>query len=395
MTRVDQRKKESKTEASKPNPTKLRILFVNDTNHIEGGAQIYLENTMVGLRAKGHAVYLVAGAQEQSAQERRAPLANKTFTASRDGYARYLDRIYNRAAITAIKEATGEFKPDIIHLNYAADSVSLAGMRMLKAPRVVSFHDLVLVDESAYGTAGHPLYRLYIALWTATTRSILRQYDLAIAPSLFVQRMAQAKGYRNCDVIPNGAMLEKASLVPRRKEILYVGKFIASKGVLTLLEAFAQVRKAHPGAHLSLVGDGPERALVLATIKRLKLSDFVTIHVHANRADLSKRYAAARIIVVPSVIPESFNLVRIEAMSAGRPVVLTPVGGMREGVHDGEDVIVLPDTTARSIASAVNKLLSDTALCARIGANAARTAANFSMKEHLTRLEAKYRELLS
>ena len=151
--------------------------------------------------------------------------------------------------------------------------------------------------------------------------------------------------------------------------VLYVGRLVPEKGIPVLLSAWPQVAA---GATLVLIGDGPLAASASAM-------PGVSVLRPIPRPDLPVAYAAAELAVLPSVptprFREPWGLVCNEAMLQGRPVIATDAVGAAAGglVRDGQDGLVVPAGDAVALAGAINQLLSDPALRARLG-TAARVA---------------------
>ena len=154
---------------------------------------------------------------------------------------------------------------------------------------------------------------------------------------------------------------------------LYVGRFVAEKGVEVLLEAWRSVAaSADPAATLVLVGDGPLAARA-AGVPGVRLIGTVT------RDRLAAAYASAEFALLPSIptprFREPWGLVCNEAMHQARPMVVTDAVGAAAGglVRDGETGLVVPAGDAHALAAAIARLLADAALRARLG-SAARAA---------------------
>ncbi len=166
-----------------------------------------------------------------------------------------------------------------------------------------------------------------------------------------------------------------------------------AKDHATFLRAARRVVDAAPGTRFTLAGEGPNRPAIQRLCTTLGLSDHVRFIGHC--ADIPSLLARSTACVLTSRSEGSPNAV-LEYMAAGRPVVATDVGGVRETVIDAvTGVLVRPGDDA-SIAAAILRLLSDGALRERMGAAAsARVREEFSLARQLDAVSALYRSELA
>jgi UDP-glucose:(heptosyl)LPS alpha-1,3-glucosyltransferase len=150
---------------------------------------------------------------------------------------------------------------------------------------------------------------------------------------------------------------------------LIIGNDWAKKGLGTLLHSLAECRDLP--ITLLVVGRD-DRSIFLPTIDRLGLQHRVQFHPPTDNVE--QFYAAADLYAGPS-LEDSFALPPLEAMACGLPVITSVNNGGSQIITDGVDGFVLSnprDTTALS--TLLRRLYQDRELCARVGANAARTA---------------------
>jgi glycosyltransferase involved in cell wall biosynthesis len=143
-----------------------------------------------------------------------------------------------------------------------------------------------------------------------------------------------------------------------RRVVLFVGKLSPGKGVADFLAAARLVGPVLPDVHFVLAGEGDVEAAE-PFIRRLGPL--------ANR-DVLALYPLADVVVVPSVIPDAFSRVILEAMAAARPVIATRVGGTPELVLDGKTGWLVDRNDPRGLAEAVLAILRDDALRDALGA---------------------------
>ena len=75
--------------------------------------------------------------------------------------------------------------------------------------------------------------------------------------------------------------------------------------------------------------------------------------------DIKEIYLISDVVLQPSIYPESFGLVALEAMSFGIPVIATNNGGMSDFIIDGENGILIPPLDADALVGALEKILFD------------------------------------
>ena len=170
------------------------------------------------------------------------------------------------------------------------------------------------------------------------------------------------------------------------KNLLFVGRLTAAKGVPVLIEAMARIRAAHPDAHLTLIGDGPDRAGLERLVRRLDLSDAVTFAGYKSQDEVALTLARTAVFVLPS-FAEGVPVVLMEAMAARRPVVATRIAGIPELVEDGVSGHVVAPGDGAALADAVCDILAEPARAAGMGAAGRRKVeAEFDIAQEVRKL---------
>jgi glycosyltransferase involved in cell wall biosynthesis len=148
---------------------------------------------------------------------------------------------------------------------------------------------------------------------------------------------------------------ERLGLSPNDFVLLTVRRLVPRTGVLRLVEAMALLRERH--VRLLIVGDGPQRQTIEATVEHLELGETVTVLGHVNDADLPLYYQAADLSLIPSVGLEAFGLVVLESLASGTPVAGTPVGEVPDAIEPLSKRLTLPGVSADEIAHGLASLL--------------------------------------
>lgn len=158
-----------------------------------------------------------------------------------------------------------------------------------------------------------------------------------------------------------------------------------------LLRAVAQLAPDHARLHLAVIGDGPLRASLEQLARELGISGRVHFTgMVPHRPNVNHNLD----LVALSSLSEGFPNTVAEAMAAGRAVVATAVGGVRDVVLDGETGVLVPAGDTSALAEALSLRLADTAGTARMGARGREVAAErFSEDGVISRLVALYQEL--
>lgn len=183
--------------------------------------------------------------------------------------------------------------------------------------------------------------------------------------------------------------------------IVFVGRIIEDKGVDDLVAAARLLLAGpQPDTTVALVGAGQHRDRLAAEIAASGLADRVHLPGWAQPAEVPSWLAAGDVVAAPSRVgpsgwTEAQGLSIAEALAAGRPVVATDVGGIADTVRDGVHGLLVPERDPAALAAAVQRLLADPALAARLAAaGQARVSAELSRQASADRFDQVLRGLL-
>jgi sugar transferase (PEP-CTERM/EpsH1 system associated) len=170
-----------------------------------------------------------------------------------------------------------------------------------------------------------------------------------------------------------------------------VARLAPVKDHRTLIEAFARLRTIRPDAHLTLVGDGPERSAISEHVARLDLDRAVTFA--GERADVAPLLAAFDVFALASR-SEGISLTLLEAASAGLPVVATRVGGNEEVVIEGKTGFLVPPGDPAALADALDSVAERPDRATLGAAGRARVERRFSVERMARAYGDLYAEVL-
>lgn len=186
--------------------------------------------------------------------------------------------------------------------------------------------------------------------------------------------------------------LEAPEPAPARAEVVFAGRHIPEKRVPALVPAVARARERIPELRARILGDGPQRDLVLAAIARDGLEATVDApgFVSSEAVDDALRHALA--MVLPSR-REGYGMVVVEAASRGTPsiVVSDPDNAATELVQDGENGFVAASASPDDLADAIVRVYEQGfALRERTARWYARNARRLSLDNSLEVVAAAY-----
>ncbi|HEY6808778.1 MAG TPA: glycosyltransferase family 4 protein [Gemmatimonadales bacterium] len=169
--------------------------------------------------------------------------------------------------------------------------------------------------------------------------------------------------------------------------ILFAGNLVSTKGVDVLIRAVALLAPRGVPCALKILGEGPERGRLQALARELGVADRIIWAPFVAQDRMPAEYGASTITVLPSRgKAEGLGLTLVEALLAGSSVVGTPAGGIPEVIRDGETGLIARDGDAAHWADQLARLLTDSALRARLtDAGAAAVRARFA-PEHAARI---------
>lgn len=170
-----------------------------------------------------------------------------------------------------------------------------------------------------------------------------------------------------------------------------VANFRPHKAHGDLLKATLRIRDAVPDVRLVLVGGGPLEHAIRSAVHRMGLD--TTVVFTGARADVPTIVSCFDVFVLSSRM-EGLSIALIEAMSLGKPAVVTDAGGLPEAIPSGGGVVV-PAGEPQALADGVIRLLRDPELRGRMGEVARVWSSEFDIRRAVRRIEGVYAELLT
>lgn len=388
----------------------MKILWIASSGWKEGGVENLLVVARARLVERGHQVrVLSSGARPDM------PHFNDYQYKVPSGILRSFRYSWNSSAYRALLQAVHDFKPDVIHVHtigHASPSVLFA---FEGTPAALTVHGpegfvksliTMCLPKSDFHNGSLQKHDLTFKGWLRycyhryINRPLylvgFRNFSMILTPSHFMHDLVEKDGMKNL-VLPNGTELFVKSPLPKEhtpRVITYSGRLETFKGVNVLLHAFSEVQKNYPHTLLRIAGDGSERAQLVALSVSLGISDSVEFVGHLDRTGLQDFYSVSDICVMPSTWTEAFGLSGIEAMSVGRPVVASRVGGIPDWLIDGDCGYLVSPGDVHELAVSLDRILADKELFHAMCERAYLQAQRFSLDTHVDGLLAIYERII-
>ena len=368
----------------------MKVLLINKFHRMVGGSETYYFGLGDLLRQKGHEVIWFS-----MADERNVPCAQEKYFVSNIEYNGEMSKpelvkagmrtLYNFEARRKMEQLIKDEKPDIAHVNLFQSQLTGAIIDALHkhhVPIIYTMHDLKPVCPT-YLTMCHgqicrdcihgnymPCIRkrcmkdsMAKSILAAMEAEVYRKrktydkIDLIITPSDHHKKRLQESRVTKTEVIRMRNFLpDTIRFVDEVKAgtyFLYFGRISVEKGILTLVKAFAQSKT---NSDLYLVGKGTQEEEVKALIRELGIENRVKMLGFKRGEELQDIVRSAKAVFMPSECAENAPYSIMEAMAAGRPVIVSGNGGLPEIVKNGENGYISRPRNAEHLAKIFNKV---------------------------------------
>ncbi len=341
----------------------LRILHT-ESSCGWGGQEIRILTEMEGMIGRGYEMQLLCPQESvifQVAQKRKLPVTALPIARK------------NWRGLSALRDWLRRNRVDVIVTHSSTDSwlSAVACKTVRRPPRIIRLRHV-----SAAVPNNLPTRWLYnrACRHIVTTGECIRDqliHDNGFSP----QRISS---------IPTGLDLQKFKPgdkqatrkqlgLPEKKHLIGIIATLRSwKGHAHLIEAFSRLVEKHENLHLLIVGEGPVREPLENQVEELNLNQQVTFA--GNQENTVPWFQSIDTFVLPSYANEGVPQALMQAMACGLPVIGGAVGGLPETIEEGKTGLLFPPKDVSALVCAIEKLLDDPQLAARMGVEAHRAA---------------------
>ncbi len=163
----------------------------------------------------------------------------------------------------------------------------------------------------------------------------------------------------------------------------FAGRLVGWKGLAFALRALAEPALQAHNVQLAIVGEGPAKPSLQALAHELNIAERVSFHGALPHAALPRFYRAINAGVFPSIADEAFGITIAEAMSCGKPVIASHIGGIPEVVgNEGGCGLLVPPADAAALAAAMRDLVTSKLLREDMGRTARKRIETLYTWEH-------------
>jgi 1,2-diacylglycerol 3-alpha-glucosyltransferase len=376
-------------------------IFTESYEPVVNGVSVSVRTLIDGLTARGHDVHVFAasfrGHVDLCENVYRFPALHSRFNP---------DYPFPSPYSRELKKVFADLKPDVVHTQ-TPYCLGLAGMRWAKQfgiPLVSTNHTFYLQYAHYVPVVPQSFTRFVLA-------NHMRKYYSAcsrvVVPSAATEQGLRSLGVRTpAVVIPTGVQAQNFRFPQLREKLraelgipgdsvvlLYVGRLALEKNIRMLMKSFAKLAGKVQNVHLAVVGGGPFEAEARKMASDLDLGRRVTFTGMMKHTELGPMYSIGDAFVFPSAT-DTQGIALIEAMVAGLPCVVVRAGGCPEMVEDGGSGLVC-ENDADSYACALEKLVVDADLRAKLARGAAIRGEGYTVEAMSAKMEKVYESVVS
>jgi glycosyltransferase involved in cell wall biosynthesis len=401
----------------------MRILMLAQTySPVVGGEERLVEDLSLQLARRGHEITVATLRQPLGPPPNEQGIEVELLDSavhSIPGISvleerRYAAPLPDPRTTAGLRRLLRRFKPDVVHAHNWLVNSYLPLARRAEAPLVLSLHDYGvlcptkrLFYKGSVCSGPGPLKCLshafdyygagkgaMVASGTRLSEPwVRRRVDMFLSVSSAVEELCRVRPDDDHRIVPNfvgdlpvapADAEERLSFLPDRPFVLYFGDVGEDKGVGNLIAAYRELSDPPP-----LVLIGRHRIEGLAREPGV-IAPGPLPHPLAIEALRRSMFTVA-----PSIWAEPFGIVALEAAAAGKPIVASDIGGLRDIVADGETGLMVGAGDRVALRDALERMSGDADLRERMGRAAAERAKLFSPEAVVPRFEQAYRDAIA
>ena len=333
----------------------------------------------------------------------------------------WVEKFYHKTITQEIIREIESFQPDVIHCFSIGAPVTPHFMEFAKSkgiPIVFSFRDYYYIcpknymlndknevlhkHESALECILHHqpkrniLFDTLLYLKQSHHKSIIKKHiDYFLTPSENLTQFVSKHFKKEGKTLANPILIEQnQNSNSEGNYILFVGRLVPEKGILTLLKAFQNIFKQFPNEKLWIVGDGNQTEELQDFTENNKLQN-VSFLGNKSREELHEIYANSKFSVVPSEYLEAYGNVILESLAFGKTVITSDLVGIKEEIEQNNVGLTYSFKNQEALEEKMVELLSNSGLKSELENNIPNYLVTKTFAKHFSDLVNVYENLLS
>lgn len=373
---------------------RLRVLMLHNRYRLPGGEDAVVQAEVEMLCSRGLQVKLATYDNQINSEHQFGELLRSGWSSA-----------WSAKSEVSVADLCRSFRPDVVHVHNfwfrltpaahgAAHALRIASVQTLHNFRLLCVNAQFLrsgkICEDCLGKVpwrgvAHRCYRQSFVESAVVLRMIManrrrKTWRELVSAFVVMSEHARSKfvegGFSGDRIFVKPNFIEDpgitSALPSSSRTILYTGRLSPEKGLSILLTAWSQAG-VDRNDRLLIAGDGPERDSLFQQAARLGLRQPQVIFAGwRGRNEIVALLAGARAVVLPSIWYEGGGcpVALVEALAAGRPAIVSSIGGMREIIAHEHNGLAVSAGDVASLANALKRLLADDALADLLGINA-------------------------
>lgn len=354
----------------------MKILWINEKATLKGGAEQYIFNTVKELNSLNINSSLLYNHLEETNDQ-------------------FLDEFKEAFPILSLKEQIQDIKPDVIYIHQLDSYETYEQILQSNVPAIRFFHDhkLFCLREHKYTTIKQHTCTQKTGISCYSCLGFINRSDNVLGFTINslnkIHKLQDINKKLKHFIVASSYMKEhlklhefdedKITINPlyaskffkfanytnftQNKILLFVGQLINGKGLDSLLKIMKNINKEYK---LVVVGNGTQKEYLMNYAKELKVDERVEFVGSKSQEELQEYYKKSYCLIVPSRSPETFNLVGIEALKVGLPVIATDVGGISSWLRDDVTGLLVKPNDSKDLESKINTIIVDKTLHKRL-----------------------------
>lgn len=333
----------------------------------------------------------------------------------------WVEKFYHKNITREIIREIQSFQPDIIHCYSIGAPVTPHFMEFAKSkgiPIIYSFRDYYYIcpknymlndknevihqHENAFECILHHqpkrniLFDTLLYLKQSHHKSIIKKYmDFFLTPSENLTQFVSKHFQKEGKTLPNPILIEQnRNSNSEGNYILFVGRLVPEKGVLTLLKVFQNISKSFPNEQLWIIGKGNQSEELQNFAKNNELKNVLFLG-NKSRKELQDIYANSKFSVVPSEYLEAYGNVILESLAFGKTVITSDLVGIKNEIEQHNVGLTYSYKNPKELEGKIIELLSNSNLKTKLENNILNYLATKTFSKHFEDLVSVYEDLLS